>query len=730
MVVGDDRSGLVRLLATSSMLALTWAGAAQAQSSGAVSLDTIEVTGNRSTAAPTTGDRTLGRTAGERAAAPVVTDGYVPVATTVGTKTQTPVLETPQSISVVTREQMDDRGVKSLNEAIAYTPGVTNTMWGYDPRYNAFMIRGFDATYTGVFRDGLRELNGNLAIFRVEPYGLDSIAILRGPSSALYSQSAPGGMVELISRRPQATARREIEVQLGTQERYQGAFDITGPANDDKTLLYRLTGVARDSKTPMSFVPDDILYLAPAVTWAPNADTSLTVLSEISRSVYGGTSAYWNQNGQVDTRLPLGDPNYNDSVQEQSRIGWAFEHRVDDILTVRQNFRYARIAVDYRYAGLGVVDWTAGSASRFHEHYLAHLDTVVVDNQAQVKVATGAISHTILAGVDYAYGDYRQKWGSNFTSSPPLNLDTLDYGSQYFADPAITSAAGLKQHQTGVYLQDQARLGELLLTLGGRHDWLTRDYYNLGVGGEREDSAWSGRVGLTWLTSLGIAPYVSYSTSFSPMLTVANNGGDLFAPTTAQGGEVGVKYKPEGINALFTVALFDIDQQNVVVYDPATLDSRQFGAVHSRGLEVEATTSLKNGFSGSLAYTYLDLEVTEGLATEVGRMPSGVPNHQVAVWANYKVPEEHALRGLGMGMGVRWIGPSWGDDSNTFRNDSAYVIDGMLGYDVGGVVASMKGVELKVNATNLLGEQYTTCKGGYCYLSEDRRVIGSVKYRW
>lgn len=661
--------------------------------------------------------------------------GYVASRSAAGTKTDTPIVEIPQSISVITRQLMNDQAVQSLNEALNYTPGITNTMFGYDPRYNAFRIRGFDATYTGVFRDGLRELNGNLSIFSVEPYGLDSIAVLRGPSSALYSQSSPGGLVDLQSKRPTATPLREVELQYGTDNRYQAAFDFSGPANADRTLLYRLTGLFRDSETSMPFVPDDRVYLAPAFTYRPDPNTSFTLLSEFQWKKYGGTAAYYNDANGI-TNLPIGDPYYNDSIQQQGRIGYAFEHRFSDTLKVKQNFRYAKIDVDYRYLAISAI--LGNTAYRYHERYGENVDSVALDNQAEIKFATGPVNHTVLAGVDYAFADYRRGWGSSWdpgaTPTPPLNISTLNYGAGAIVDPAITKFSGLKQDQIGVYLQDQARVGDFIATLSGRHDWLSRDYYYRVPGqwldGTRDDRQFSGRAGLTYMSPSGLAPYVSYSTSFSPMLITAPNGsGEPFAPTTAQGGEIGIKYQPHGVNALFSAAVFDITQQNIVVYSGVANNYEQIGEARSRGLELEATASLASGFSLQAAYTYLDGKITKGNAAEVGRMPSGIPHHQVSVWGNYQ-EKAGFFAGLGMGLGVRYVGTSYGDNANTFTNPAAAILDGKLSYDFGARHSALKGWEAQLNVRNLLGYQYTTCESGFCYRSEDRRVISSLRYRW
>ncbi|MCG5475489.1 MAG: TonB-dependent receptor plug domain-containing protein, partial [Sinorhizobium fredii] len=224
----------------------------------------------------------------------ITADGYVGTSSATGAKVDTPFLQTPQSISSVTEQQLKDRNPQTLLDVLAYTPGSRVNAFGFDPRFDSFSVRGFDVTYTGVFRDNLRQPGASSSIFKTEPYGLEGVSILRGPSSALYGASGAGGLFNLITKRPTEVPLHELQVQYGTDNRYQGQFDFSGPVNETDPVYYRLTGLLRDSDTEQVSVPDDRAYIAPAFTWKPDEDTSLTVLGEYSRTKTGGTAAYYN----------------------------------------------------------------------------------------------------------------------------------------------------------------------------------------------------------------------------------------------------------------------------------------------------------------------------------------------------------------------------------------------------------------------------------------------------
>ncbi|WP_062210607.1 TonB-dependent siderophore receptor [Aureimonas sp. AU12] len=704
-----------------SVLALLAAGApAFAQD---VVLDTVTVDAG----AEVTGKGKGGGVAGASADG-FVTDGYVTTTTASATKTNTPLLEVPQAVSVVTERQLDDRNPQTLADAIGYVPGVRIGAYGLDPRFDAFFIRGLPATYTGLFRDGLREFNFGFSTFDIEPYGLEGLSILKGPSAGLYGSSNAGGIVDLRSKRPTVAPFREVEAQVGSNSRAQVNFDAAGPLGGSEIAQYRVTGVARDADTDYAFASDDRLTIAPAFSIQPDGDTSLTILGELTRSRSGGTFAYVNDNNRV-TDVAAGDPAFNDLDQTQGRIGFELERKLDDTFTFRQKARYQALDVygEYVYAFGAPVN---GVVSRGSGNLDQTLKGAVSDTQLQADFDTGPLRHKLLGGVDASIAYFKDLEG--YGSAPSLVVSAPRYPGPV-PTPAYSVASEQTQSQVGLYLQDEVAIDRVRLTFGGRHDWV---WTNTAAGTpetltdapEQRDSKFSGRVGASYLFDSGIAPYVSYSTAFTPNIGTGPSG-EAFVPTTAEQVEAGVKYQIPGWNTLLTASVFDITQKNGVFFDvnqqTGTNEAVQRGELRSRGFELEGTASLMEGLNATLAYAYTDLEIVEGTASTTGNTLSSTPRHTVSLWGDYTI-QGGAAEGLGFGAGLRYLSTSFGDDENSFENDARIFVDAVAHYDV----PQVEGLRLQVNGTNILDEDAQVCSSSFCYKEPERNVIGSVRYRF
>ncbi|MGJ7041236.1 iron complex outermembrane receptor protein [Shinella sp. BE166] len=671
----------------------------------------------------------------------ITADGYVGKSSATGAKIDTPFIQTPQSISSVTQQQLEDRNPQTLLDTLAYTPGTRVGGYGFDPRFDSFTVRGFDVTYTGVFRDNLRQPGAGSSLFKTEPYGLEGVSILRGPSSALYGASGAGGLYNLISKRPTEEALREVQVQYGSHDRYQGQFDLSGPINDEDPFYYRLTGLMRSADTEQVGVPDDRAYIAPAFTWKPDEDTRLTILGEYSRTKTGGTAAYYYDpaTGKVSDFF-AGNPAYNDSIQNQGRIGYEFERRLNETFTFRQNARASWLNVDADWAFAyqpNAADPTLldSSAGTFEEW----LNTYTIDNQLEAKFETGALEHTLLTGVDFTKVYWKSLNG--YGVSPPLDINDPTRGRP--VDPiAFQTKSVQDQLITGLYMQDQIRYDALTFTLGGRYDWVSTDTDNTDLASgaldtiSQDDRAFTWRAGVTYETEWGITPYASYSTAFSPNAGVNMATGNPFKPTESEQQEVGVKYLLPDSNTLITAALFNIDQTNGLYYEVVDLPTGpaniqvQRGKLRSRGLELEASTSLDNGLSLIASYTYTQAKIIDGPAGTVGNDVSSIPRHMASLWAHYDMPEDGALAGLGFGAGVRFTGSSYGSDENVSKNASRAFVDASIDYDFAAINKEFEGLKLQVNATNLFDRQDAVCSAGFCYRDQGRTVIGSLKYSW
>jgi iron complex outermembrane recepter protein len=397
--------------------------------------------------------------------------GYVATQSSVGTKTDTPLIETPQSIAVVTREEMDARNVQTDAEALLYTAGVWAQPFG--GRQNLqnpfFYMRGFESAFGGSYVDGLvSPVN-----YRYEPYGLERVEILRGPTSALYGQSDPGGLINRESKRPTTEPLREIQFQGGNYNRLQGAVDLSGPIDSEGQFLYRLTTVYRNSDAAVKYhfdqtLPDDRAYVAPALTWRPSPNTSLTLLGSYLRDNAVQENSFLAPDFHL-THIRLSQRNFDDFNYHQYALGYLFEHRFSSAWTFTQKLRFADLKYDYLSLGQDTLLDDGHTVSRFADGFLQKRNDLTLDNQLQVKFATGPVDHRALFGLDYQ--NLKETVGFIFGEAP--NLDTLnpDYHQQIETPEPYLKLAS-RSSTVGLYFQDQLKFYERwVLTVGGRYDW-------------------------------------------------------------------------------------------------------------------------------------------------------------------------------------------------------------------------------------------------------------------
>nr|WP_246731200.1 TonB-dependent siderophore receptor [Methylobacterium sp. 2A] len=687
-------------------------GAALGQSS--VTLEELQVFGSRSDPSPQSPESPTGPG-----------NGYVAARSLVGTKTDTPVLEAPQSVSVVTKQQIQRQGSQAVSQALSYSAGVQNEPFGHDARYDVFIIRGFAASQFGNYKDGLRQGNGVYAYFRNDPYETERIEVLRGPTSVLFGANDPGGLVNLVSKVPTAQPFHETGPDIGNYGRRQGRFDVSGPVAGADGVLYRLTGLVRQSGTQIAWTPDDRISLAPALTVRLGDATTLTLLGEVARNhtamwpfVYSGPS------GKV-TRIGLSDPNFDRLDQSQYQFGYRLESRPGDDIVFRQSFRVG--GVDFRgnlVDGMGLAS-NGYTLNRYAEQIRENLSVVTVDNNVQAGFKTGPLIHTGLIGLDYFQQDTAKR--ELYGMAPALDLRNPINAPYPYALSQMGSLTGQSLQQVGLYGQDQIALGRFRLTAGVRQDFAslnTLDRITLGEA-QATPSALTERVGLTYLFDNGVAPYATYATSFLPQggTQSPRRGSTPFEPSEGENYEIGVKYQPGGMNALFTTALYELTKSNVLTPDPQ--DPRYFvqtGAITVKGAEFEGVFSLGDGFSGIASYAHTDARVTKSNGADRGKVPVGVPLEQAGIFLDYTVPTGE-LAGLGGGAGLRYTGRTKANPINTQTNPTLTAIDLSLHYEI-------SAVRFAVTARNVADQRRGICSSGFCRMSLGRTLLASVSVQW
>ncbi|WP_097306297.1 TonB-dependent siderophore receptor [Pseudomonas chlororaphis] len=682
-------------------------------------------------------------------------EGYNATHSQIATKTSTALLETSQSVSVVTREQMDDQGSQTVSQTMRYTPGVLTNPYGATHRYDYVAMRGFnDGSVDNIYLDGLKSMgdSGTYSTMQIDPYFLERVDILKGPSSVLYGRSSPGGLVALTSKKPLFEPYHQIQATVGTQGQRGMGFDFSGPVDDDKRIAYRLTGLADRSDTQFDHNKEKRYALAPTLSIDFTDDTSLTLQAYLQHDPDGGyhsgmpaDGALHQRNGQrISENFFEGEPGVDRYKRDQQSFGYQFEHRFNDVFTARQNFRYldSKVKLDQVY-GYG---WTTPTSNELNRYYTGgdeKLHAFIVDNMLQAEFLTGATKHTVLMGADYQRRKTVVDWTSG--SVAPINAFDPVYGNSAitYYDPVSYLR---RLEQTGVYLQDLIEMDQWRFSLGLRQDWVeTSDENRLAeasrpVGTEINDkrTKLTGRAGALYLFDNGLAPYISYSESFNPN-SYADSAGNPLAPTDGTQWELGLKYQPPGTDDLYTASLFRIDQENLATKLPQENFYRAVGAVRSQGLELEAHLQLNDNLKLLGSYTFTDIEYSKSMistlstATDIienkGNSPTQAPRHMASLWADYRF-DSGSLDGLRLGGGVRYVGYSWADAENTMKVPSYTLFDASIGYDLGKV--GLKGVDVRLNANNLTNESYiASCASlSFCYMGEERNVAATVSYQF
>ncbi|WP_245321961.1 TonB-dependent siderophore receptor [Bradyrhizobium sp. LTSPM299] len=666
--------------------------------------------------------------------------GYVANRSSSGTKTNTPIMETPQSVSVVGSEQIRDQKPGKFDEILRYAPGVLAGTFGADTRNDWFLIRGFKSDDVGLFLDGLQLFYTSYASWKLQPFDLERVEVLRGPSAVLYGGSSPSGIVNAISKMPPEEPIRYIEAGVNNFGNAYVGFDVGGPVaapGQDGKLFYRVVGQVQNGGTQVDFTPNNNYAIAPSVTYKPDIDTTFTMLASASRNETRGinflpyvgtvTNAPF---GRIPTSLFVGDPSIDTFTREQEMLGYQFERNLSDNVTFRQNARFAHVDVTYRgLIGNGYTNLATGDLGRYNWYAKDTANQADLDSQLEYRFDTGPVKHTMVFGVDlkdYRIDDYQI---FQFGTTPSINAFNPVYGlgSLPFTTTPFRNFV-IKQEQLGTYVQDQMKLGRFTLVLSGRNDWVSTSQDDRPSGvtlTNREDSKFSSRAGLIYNFDNGVAPYVSYATSYNPVIGL-NAANQLLLPETGQQSEVGVKVQPNGFDGHITFAWFDLKRQNALTTDPNNpLLQNQTGEVTSRGFEVEGVANPLPGLKVIGALTAYSLFTSKDLNPAlVGLTPTNTPQQMASIWGDYTF-QQGPLTGFGFGGGVRYIGSSFADQANTLEVPSVVLGDAAIHYE-------WQGWRAALNVINIADTIYVaSCAGTTaCFYGDRRRVTASLGYKW
>ncbi|MBZ5875539.1 TonB-dependent siderophore receptor [Chromohalobacter israelensis] len=640
------------------------------------------------------------------------------VVTATALKVAMPLAETPRSVSSVSREELEERNVQSLDESFRYRSGVLSGQYGSDNNTDWLKVRGFDqATYL----DGLRVYRTGYYQWLPEPYGLDRVDVFKGPASILYGEAPSGGLVNAVSKRPTAEKRGEIEIQVGNRSHRQFGIDTSGPVTESGDVRYRFVGLYKERDGDLNDTENERVYFAPSLEWDISADTQLTVLASYQKDdgipenpfklAYGTVQD--TPFGKVDPETNYGAPDYDKDEHTQTAIGYEFEHQLDDTWKFEQDFRYSKLDLDLRSTYMDFATGDGRTAYRGHLQRDGDIDSATIDNRMVGKWYTARTENTLLVGVDYQDLSLDGKEFDNFTYDT-VDIFDPDTSITPVPDSALTGRKIDKQ-QLGLYVQDQLRIDDSWVLLGAvRYDNADvrseSKRYDVVVDETQSAVSWSG--GVMYLGDNGLNPYLSYTESFQPVAQLSATGAG-FDDIEGEQWELGTKYAPTGWDGYVTAAVFDIKESNSFATTAGGYQAQE-GERTATGFEIEGVGYLTQSLQLTAAYTYTDARDKNDDRAAL------IPRHMASAWLDYDF-EGTALNGLKVGAGIRHVGESV-DGSITVPDYT--VGDAMASYDLNDHWTA------QVNVNNVTDEEYVASCDYWCYYGESRSVIGSLKYRW
>jgi iron complex outermembrane receptor protein len=654
------------------------------------------------------------------------------VVTGTAMKVEVPMAETPRAVSVVNREELDQRAVLQLDESLRYRSGVLTGLYGSDNNTDWFKVRGFDAAS---YLDGSILFGSGYYLWTPEPFGLQSVEVLKGPASMLYGVAPPGGVINAISKRPTAIPQGQVNLQLGSRDHRQIGVDVSDALTDNSR--YRMVALYKERDGVLDGTYNDRVYLASSVTFDLSDRTSLTLLASLLHDEGVPTNGFFpvygtlnTSGGQIDPSTNLSQPDYDRNRNTQISTGYELAHQLNQSWEFKQNvrFNYNDLLLRQTYIFPTYEGTTAYRGLVYRD---GNTKSATMDNQMVGYWNTDSTEQTLLLGLDLQRHVNEGQEADNYGMGS-INTMNPDYSGFPGFDESTATYQKTTMAQEGIYAQHQIRWDERwLLTGGGRFDYV--ETHNISKTYDRDEKQYDHALSLSgslmYLADNGISPYLAYSESFLMLPGIDPNTKTSYKSREGKLYEAGVKYAPAFLDGYINLALFDLEQSNALV-SSGSGQQTQAGEVTSQGVELEGSVQATEALRLTAAYTYTDAKTND--TGKGDRRASLIPRHIASFWGNYKV-QQGVASGLELGTGVRYVGSSVGIGAVDASYNPIYgsaqvpahtVWDAMIGYDFA------KNWRAQLNVNNLLGETYVASCDYYCYYGEPRSVVGSINYRW
>ncbi|MCF7480321.1 TonB-dependent siderophore receptor [Vibrio sp. J1-1] len=650
-------------------------------------------------------------------------------------KVETPAKETPRSVSIISEDELRVRAPQKLDEALRYTSGVTSQPYGSDNDTDWFKVRSFDAA---TYLNGNRLFRDGYYTWLVEPYGLESVEVVKGPSAILFGESAPGGVVNAVQKKPTFTPQGEVKVAGGNNNHQSVGFDIADEANDSGTMRYRLVGLMTNQDGELDDTENERFYLAPSLEIDVSDRTMLTLMATYLKDDGVPTNPFFpaagtlvdSEYGKIDPSTNLGEPDYDKYERTQISLGYLLAHDINDTWTFSQNLNYGYNELFLRSVySMPSPGWDLNDDSLYYRGVVfrdGKNQSFTFDNNAVGNWMTDNAEHTVLVGVDLQYHKTKGDEQDNY-SFGTVNPFNPSYGNYTPLDSADNIKREIDKYQASVYSQYQLKFHEQWIgNVGARYDWVKTENSGKGASVDQSESRNDGELslsaGLMYLADNGLSPYANYSQSFEVISTIDKATHKLYKPLEGEQVEAGVKFEPIFMDGFINIAWFDITQKNALVTNPSTWVATQTGEVTSTGVEVEGTAQLTDDLKLLASYTYTKAETDEtyGKGTQQAGL---IPKHQASAWLDYNA--YRLIPGLNVGTGVRYVGESKDNPaSSDLTVPSVTLWDASVTYDI----TSQWQAQLNVN--NILDKEFISGCDYYCYFGQSRSVMLNANYRW
>ncbi len=616
--------------------------------------------------------------------------------TSSATKLDVPLRDVPQSVQFVDKELIRAQGAVDMKDVLRNVSGVAPSQG--EGRRDQFYIRGFDATRDTLL-DGMRD---DSLYFR-DLGNVERIEVLKGPAAVLYGRGSAGGVINRVTKKPVKTPVREVTLSGGSENFRRIDLDLGGAAGEQ--AAFRLTGAYEVGDNYRDVVHSERAVLAPSIAWTAGRDTSFLLQTEFLHQNRTPDRGIPSLNG-VPADVPVGNfygERYDYARTDAQNARFNVEHAVNDKLVLRNNFQYSKLkldAINTRTLGLAAANT---QVRRQITYFPQDQSNFLNQTEAAYQLDAGGIRHSLLTGVELGHQKSGRLVRAAATTSVSLQAPQQLMAMPDLAALPVTIDNDFKSDTAAWYAQDQVSLNEQWKMLAGvRFDRFKQeqDDRRTGLVQSRTDSVWSPRIGVVYQPGQAHALYANLSRSFLPVGNDFFYGGKDFAqikPVESLQKEIGDKSEWFGGRLQSTVALYEITQRNVATKDPsdpAGVRQVQTGEQQSRGLEVDLTGNLAQGWKVFANATVNHARITQSNNYKVGNRPANIPKHAAGLWSNYELG-----RGFTIGAGAFYVGDRFAVEDNAVRLPSYVRLDAMLGY-------KGKNWEAGLNLNNLADKVY------------------------